>query len=171
MKMTFRFEGGKELAAALGKLPERVSRRIATEVLMDVAEPMRSKMESAAPRGDEAPHLADNIIVSAVRAKRDDFGSLSGPSVAIGPMKGIEHGHLQEFGTVHHGPQPFARPAFDSEAQRTLAEINRRLWVELAGKGIHRPTVSAPSEIDDFGSSGGAGLGAGNVQRRGGTGL
>lgn len=142
MKVQFRFEGGKELAAALAQLPERVGRKVVTEVLMDVAEPMRARMARLAPRGHEAPHLADNIVISSVRAKRDDFGSLSAPSVAIGPARGFQHGALQEWGTAHHPSQPFARPAFDFEAPKALPEISRRIWVELAAKKINRPTVT-----------------------------
>lgn len=165
MNFTVRFEGGKELAAALAGLPERVSRKVVTEVLIDVAEPMRRRMAQLAPRGPDAPHLADNMVVTPVKRRRDEFGDLdSTVTVAVGPSRGYIHGILQEFGTVRHGAQPFARPAFDSEAEKALAQIGKRLWVELAGKGINRPTQTGTGPIGDLGLGTPSGLGAGNFQ-------
>jgi hypothetical protein len=37
----------------------------------------------------------------------------------------------QEFGNVNHGAQPFARPAWDQEAQPTLERVGRHLWDEF----------------------------------------
>jgi hypothetical protein len=46
---------------------------------------------------------------------------------------------MWEFGWVNHpDAHPFARPAFDTEAPKALTEIGRRLWTELAGKGVTR---------------------------------
>jgi HK97 gp10 family phage protein len=44
----------------------------------------------------------------------------------------IPHAHLQEFGTVNHGPQPFARPAWDSNKGRALETIRNDLGDEIA---------------------------------------
>jgi hypothetical protein len=43
----------------------------------------------------------------------------------------VPHAHLQEFGTVRHGPQPFARPAWDAGQSRILEGIKDDLWAEI----------------------------------------
>lgn len=159
MKFTVRFEGGAELAKALNQLPPKVSRRVLLEVLKDVAEPMRAAMAMKAPREPGAPDLADNMAVSVANR----IGSVGGgkwqaagetqAAVAVGPAKGFFYGIYQEFGTVRHGAQPFARPAFDSHAPKALTEIGRRLWVELAAKGISRTAGSLSGAIDEGESS------------------
>lgn len=153
MKMTVRFEGGKELAAALNSLPPRVRGSKAREVLRDAAEPMRALMGKLAPREPGPPDMADSMTISNVRkvdgARTDDKSQ----AVAVGPSKDAYYAKFQEFGTVHHSAQPFARPAFDSEAGKALKEIGRRLWVELAARGIGRSvTGSGPISGGEGGS-------------------
>lgn len=155
--VSFRFEGGKELAATLNALPARVSRKIIVDALKDAAEPIRRHAASAAPREPGAPDLADNIVVSASQR----IGSTGGGkwtrrdegehAVAVGPAKGFFYGLMQEYGTVHHGAQPFMRPAFDSQHQKALKIVGEAMWVALAGKGIHRPTQMAPSPVQSMG--------------------
>lgn len=176
MKVSWKMEGGPELAAALNGLPKRVRKNVLREVLTDVGEPMRRRMGALAPRDPGAPDLADNIVISpSTRAGVDESGvSLKADefqaAVAIGPARGFFYGLYQEFGTIHHGPQPFARPAFDADAPKAVTEIGRRLWVELAGRGISRSGTS-DSGLDDSGTRGTEGLGDGNSQTSGGTGL
>lgn len=171
-----RVEGGKELAAAFRSLPTRVAKRTLTGVLRDVGEPMRASMAQKAPRAPGAPDIADNIVISSTNKlgwdadgdviRADEFQA----AVAIGPAKGFFYGFFLEFGTVKMGAQAFVRPAFDSGVARAVTEIGRRLWVELAAIGVSRSRTSSGS-LSEGGFSGSAGLGEGNVQRRGGTGL
>jgi HK97 gp10 family phage protein len=49
-------------------------------------------------------------------------------AVAVGPSKAGFYGIFQEFGTVHHGAQPFARPAFDQTVQKSLGILAAALW-------------------------------------------
>lgn len=67
MSMTFKFEGGAELARTLNELPNRLRRSVVKQILFDVAEPMRARMERLAKRGETAPHMADNIVISGGR--------------------------------------------------------------------------------------------------------
>jgi HK97 gp10 family phage protein len=152
-----RFEGGKELAAALRGLKAGVSKRIQREVLTDVAEPMRNAMSRNAPREPGAPDLADNIRIS--NGRKLDVVTDTEVAVRVGPTKAFFYGHIQEYGTVQHGPQPFMRPAFDAEAPKALTQIARRLWTELAARGVSRST-SVSTGLNDRSSSGAAGLGA-----------
>ena len=135
MKVSLDLLGGKELAAAIAGLPLRLSRKAKRDALFVVAEPMRSRMADFAPRG-EAPHMADNIVVSGGRGGIDEFFDEKATTVAIGPAKGFQHGILQEFGTEHHGPQAFARPAFDQEAPKVIRELAPVLWQVLKRHGL-----------------------------------
>lgn len=162
-----RFEGGKELAAALAGLSARVSKSLVKEVLMDAAEPMRKTMSRLVASGPVAPHIKDNIVISPVRAKRDEFGLMdTRQTVAVGPARFFQgsysyttkkgkrvtegasfQAYLLEFGTSKMGAQPFVRPAFDQHAEKTIADIGRRLWVELASKGIQRPSTTSSGPV------------------------
>lgn len=146
MKFAMKFEGGDELAKALANLPLRVGKRFLREALEQGGEPIRRSMEAKAPRGDPAaPNLADSMVISTART-----GDMA--AVAIGPSRNVTYGIHQEFGTTRHGAQPFARPAFDSDAPRALPIIAQAAWTELASRGISRST-DAPSVPSGPGSS------------------
>jgi hypothetical protein len=117
-------------------------------------------MASLVERSDEAPHLADHIVMGSARAEGVQMNEQAS-AVAIGPEKGdYYYGYFQEFGTAYQGAQPFARPAFDRGVDTALTTITRALWTELASRGISR-SVSAPSDPGDSAFQGGtAGLGA-----------
>jgi HK97 gp10 family phage protein len=50
--------------------------------------------------------------------------------VFVGPGP-LPHSHLQEWGTVFHGPQPFARPAWDQHKDSILEGMKEDLWFEI----------------------------------------
>lgn len=137
-----KFEGGKELAAALATLTPRVSARLQREGLESAAEPIRKAMAAKAPRRPPHPDMADHIITQRVRGK-----DAQEVAVAVGPAKRFFYASFQEFGTVKHGAQPFARPAFDENWQKSLGILSAAIWVELAGRGVHRATVVAPTPV------------------------
>lgn len=149
---TMRFEGGEELGRTLNALPAKLSYRVLIEGLKEAGEPMRQRMGQLAPREPGAPDLADNMGISV--ASR--IGSTEGgrwrareegeAAVAVGPTKHFFYGIFQEYGTSRHGAQPFARPAFDSEAPKALGIMGRIFWTVLASKGINRAirTTSGP---------------------------
>jgi HK97 gp10 family phage protein len=158
MKVSVRFEGGDQLAAALSQLSQRVSKNLLRGVLQEVAAPpIQRAAKARAPRAPGAPDMAEHIVVSTAPA--------SGPAaaVAIGPSREArtdqpnrtyaQQGSYIEFGTEDTPMQPFMRPAFDEQAARTLGPIGDAIWRELAGRGISRPTVSAPSVVSGPGSS------------------
>lgn len=144
-----RLEGGQALAENLRSLSKRVRRNVLIEALTDAAEPMRRRMATLAPREPGAPDMADHIAVQPLTAAQlraageaaDEFKA----GVAVGPEKPFYYGFYQEFGTVRHGAQPFARPAFDSEGGGALGKLAASLWTELAARGFSRSsTVDAP---------------------------
>jgi HK97 gp10 family phage protein len=142
MKFSVRVEGGAELARNLNSLSTRLSRRIQTDALIEGAGPIQKSASAFAPREPGKPDLADNIGISPLRG--------GDPAVAVGPTKDFYYGLFQEEGTTRHGAQPFMRPAFDSEAQRSLAIIGMALWRELAGRGFSR-TVESDGPIESDG--------------------
>lgn len=138
--VTFRFEGGKELAAALLQLSERGAKAVQREALADGAEVLRKAIATSAPRGTEAPHIADHVVTSRINATGEHAGGL-----AVGPEKGqYFYGSFLEFGTSKMSAQPFMRPGFDTTVHESLAVIRKSLWRELAAKGIGQ-SVSVPS--------------------------
>jgi HK97 gp10 family phage protein len=134
------FTGGKALSAALNQLSTRVSRRLQLEALTEAAEPMRRAMHDKAPV--ETGRLKKNMVIN--RSRGIDGQEAA---VAVGPARGTFYGSQQEFGNKHHAAQPFARPAFDENADRSLRIIKDALWRELAGKGIQRPMESVAGPV------------------------
>lgn len=150
-KQMMRVEGGAELASTLNNLSRKMSRRVMRNALEIAAEPIRKAMSAYAPRDPGAPDLADHMVVSPTRVE----GLLENDqtaAVAIGPERGdYFYGYFQEFGTAHHGAQPFARPAFDQGVDQALSTITRQLWTELAAVGISR-SISSPAPVQSVGS-------------------
>ena len=77
----------------------------------------------------------------------------STPTTALGPTTAGWHGHFVEFGTGPHrnggkfagsrhpgtAPEPFLRPAFDSEARPTIDRLAPLIW-----DGIQRNAARMP---------------------------
>jgi hypothetical protein len=66
----------------------------------------------------------------------------------VGATRGGFYGSFQEFGTAHHAPQPWARPAFDATHQTSLRVFADALWRELAGRGIQRGSSSVEVPVE-----------------------
>jgi HK97 gp10 family phage protein len=137
---TMRFEGGEELARTLRSLPEAVTKTVVLKALRDGAEPIRHLAGLHAPRSPHAPHLADSMTISVAsrvgtvqggRWRDVDAGEYA---VAVGPAKDFFYGMFQEWGTVHHGAQPFMRPAFDSGVPAGLGIIGQQLWAAIRAR-------------------------------------
>lgn len=146
--VSLKFEGGRELAAALGQLSGRVSKRIQREALVMAADPMRKAMAQKAPHEPGKPDLRDTMTIS--NARGQDSNEVA---IAVGPSKAGFYGSFQEFGTARHGAQPFARPAFDETANAALQVIADDLWTSLAGRGISRSVTSDDPIIGGPGGS------------------
>lgn len=145
-----KFEGGAELAKTLEGLSARVSKRMLRESLEEAGEPMRKRMSQMAPREPGAPDLADNIVISTARVKQPKGSEAQAAAVAVGPERRFFYGFFQEFGTVHHGAQPFVRPAFDGGVSKVISDMARALWTALAARGISR-TVSVDTTVESDG--------------------
>lgn len=142
LRQTVTVSGLRELDKALGELKKSTGKNVLRRVLRKRAEPMADDMRARAPddpvspagRGDD---LRTSIGVGTKLTKRqrslhrkmfrDDKASVE---VFVGAGN-VPHAHMQEFGVAHHGPQPFARPAWDAGKTRLLDGIGDDLWAEV----------------------------------------
>ncbi|HEV7344265.1 MAG TPA: HK97-gp10 family putative phage morphogenesis protein [Devosia sp.] len=130
MKVTVDFEGGKQLDDALGQFTASKRRAIGRVALDKAGEITAKSMRAKAPV--EEGNLRESIDVS---------GSLT-PSAKTSHTKGSDQERFigpdsrpsavtQEFGTVNHPPQPFARPAWDETKDEVLKRIGEELWLGI----------------------------------------
>lgn len=84
--------------------------------------------------------------LSALRTARRTFRASNPPAVLyMGPISGLFYARFVEFGTKAHenggifagshnpgaAPDPFMRPAFDAEAQKTVDRLAPLIWAEI----------------------------------------
>lgn len=131
--------GMENLAKGLRALDQDLRRDVLIDALKEAAEPMRASMAALAPRGPDAPHLANSMSISVA----NKVGGTSGgrwlgattdneASVAVGPSKDFFYGLFLEYGTVKMSARPFMRPAFDENAQASLEILKRALWAAIS---------------------------------------
>lgn len=130
MKTVLKIEGGAELAAALNRMPTKLSKRVKREALQAAGEPIQKSMSQLAPREPGAPDMADHISMSTTKVE-GLIDNDQTAAIAIGPERDFYYGLFQEEGTAHHGAQPFARPAFDQNVNRALTVVVDELWWAL----------------------------------------
>lgn len=126
MATSMRFEGGREFAAMMRNLPKSVNRNIRRDALEAMAEPMITLARRLAPYEPGAPDLRDSIEFQHVRSEYTTESTL-----AWGPIRWFFYGHFQEWGTSRHAAQPFMRPGFDQNRERSLAIASRNLWENI----------------------------------------
>lgn len=153
-------EGLREFDAALGELSKAAAKRTLMRVLLKAGEPIAERARQLAPDDPrtDAPDLHTSITVSAklknpvgakefaavmkaggskaeagraMSAARREAPGGSLAMVFVGPEARQGHGVLQEFGTKHHGPQPFMRPAWDEKKSEALDVIKNTLGAEI----------------------------------------
>lgn len=132
--LRMRVEGLKELERNLHALPRSVTKRVVRHALRKGGEPIIEAARARAPVRTGA--LRDSIGGSYRLSKRQKrlHRKASAEEYFVGAGgKGARHAHLQEFGTVHHGPQPFLRPAFMAEQGEAL-----RIVADELGKAVMR---------------------------------
>jgi HK97 gp10 family phage protein len=130
MKVTVKFEGGKQLDAALSQFTETKRRSIGRKALDEAGQIMAKSMREKAPVDEGG--LRESIDVGGVLAR--------GPKKAH-PKKAEQERYVgpsnhpkavqQEFGNENHAAQPFARPAMDETKDAVLKRISDELWVGI----------------------------------------
>lgn len=139
MAQRVRVEGLRELEAALRELPRATGKGALRRVLKKRAEPIAAEMRAKAP---DDPATGGNDLRSSIGVStklsrrqatlhrkmfRNDKAAVE-MFVGAGPLP---QAHLQEFGSSIHGPQPFARPAWDNNKTAILEGLKDDLWAEI----------------------------------------
>ena len=141
-----KLEGFRELEQELAKLGSHTTRRAsARRAMRKAAQPMADLAQSMAPVGDT--NTLANVVVSTKLSKRQaglhrkmfryDRAAVEmfiGP-VAIQGRTNLASNpaaHTQEFGTIHHAPQPFLRPAWDQDQRAMLDRLKAELWADIS---------------------------------------
>lgn len=148
---TFKLEGFKELDKALGELPKRTGKNVLRRVLKKAAEPILDAMTANAPRdtGVLVSKIAESGTLSANERKghvAEFLGIGDGGQKIFGKQAARNYVEIHvgssgkkqnspvpmwiEFGTSELPPQPFMRPAWESNKDRALNIIK----IELAGE-------------------------------------
>lgn len=154
-----KFEGGDELAKALGALSERMSRKVVRAALVEAAEPMRQAIETNAPRRPGKPDIADHIIVSNARPEDGAVG------VAVGPASPFFYGGFNELGTSHQPARPFVRPGFDANISSAVEIMSDEMWDALRSRGIGLFSEGVGGPVVESAGESGGGLGGGRAGR------
>ncbi|WP_141333512.1 HK97-gp10 family putative phage morphogenesis protein, partial [Sinorhizobium meliloti] len=132
-------EGLKQLDQALAELPKATGKAVLRRTLIKAGEPLADDMRAEAP---DDPATGGNDLRSSIgvgtklskrqaKLHRKEFKNDKASAevfVGAGP---VPHAHLQEFGTSRHGPQPFARPAWDAGKNQVLDTIKDELAVQI----------------------------------------
>ena len=123
---TVKIEGLREVNDALGQLPKATGRNVMRRVAIAQLQPIAEDMRAHAPV--HVADLKDSITVTTKRPRRHK--KVSEVEAYAGPGQQPQ-AHLQEFGTVNHGPQPFTRPAWDRGKDDLLPGLAAAFWDEI----------------------------------------
>jgi HK97 gp10 family phage protein len=130
VKLRVRFEGGRELDAALSQFTPAKRRAIGRVALDEGGQIMAKAARALAPvdQGD----LRESIDVSGTLSKSQRAGhqKIAEQERFVGPDNRPQ-GHLREFGGDGNPPHPFMRPAFDQTKDAVLKRIGESLWLGI----------------------------------------
>jgi HK97 gp10 family phage protein len=136
MAVKVRIDGLREIEARLSELPKATGKNVLRRVLKKRAEPVAAAMEAGAPR--LSGNLAASAGVSTKLTKRQGalhrkmFRNDRAAVEMFAGVGGLPQATQQEFGNEMHGPQPFARPAWDAHKMAMLDGIKDDLWSEIS---------------------------------------
>lgn len=134
--VSYKVTGLQELEKKLLGLGPAVSTKIGEDALIAAARPITSTMRRLCPVRTGA--LRRSITTSKITVRGTSLLART-----IGFKKpGRFYSHLVEFGTSHSAARPFVRPALDSNADRSILEMGRRLWTGIEAYCIGRILAS-----------------------------
>ena len=139
MRFTFKTQGFAEMEDALGEFSKATAKNILKRVGLEALEPVADAMEAKAPIAQiNGGELRDAIATGSKLGKRQKRlnRNPSTVEVYVGVREEAGGGMTpeaiqQEFGNQNHGPQPYARPAWDQEKMPTLERVGDRLAVQI----------------------------------------
>ena len=136
-------EGAAELERALKALPRKVARKVINKAVRKSGKILLDDVKARAPVGETRQLKASLKLRVVPRQKAGSFAMFV--STAEGWFKGDQfYGAFVEFGTTRMEPQPFARPAFESQKGlvRSIMEREIRDGVEREAAALNRGTVA-----------------------------
>ena len=133
MDASIKLRGMKGLDDALFKVKGATAKSKARRVLKEAGEPVARRMRSLAPtdEGDLRESIDVSSVLNRSQRREQKKGAFADVEMHIGPS-GLVQGVTQEFGTFSQPAQPFARPAWNSLADKTLDHIGAGLWAEVS---------------------------------------
>jgi len=132
---TVKVSGFKELEKALEELTKAAGKGVLRRALKTAATPIADAANAAAPVGSTGEYAKSFVYSTKLNKRqsglhrkmfRNDRAAVEG-FIGTNDPAGVQ----QEFGNIHHAPQPALRPAWDSEAKPTLDRLGKELWTEL----------------------------------------
>lgn len=147
--VTFKIEGGKELADTLKTLGPRVAVRGGDQALRAGAKPILKEAKRLVPV--RTGRLRRSIVARRGKAEIDTR------SIYIGVKPpGRRYAHLVEFGTRHSAAHPFLRPALDVRARDAFQAMTNALATFILRQEWRRAIGLLASGVDlDFGDGDG----------------
>lgn len=149
MNVTVKTEGLAELEQELDRLSKAAGKGVLRRSLKKAAEPMAALANSYAPVGETGEYSQSFVYSTKLNKRqsglhrkmfRNDRAAVEG-FVGTNDPAGVQ----QEFGNIHHGPQPALRPAWDQDQRAMLDRLSDNLWTELE-KSIKRAERKAARE-------------------------
>lgn len=132
----FKFEGGKELQAALLKLVDQTGKTTQGKAAMGRAAakaliPTRDVAKQLAPKLTGA--LEQSIVIGARLTRRQARMAKKIGKSAVERHVGTSNPAAipQEFGTFKESAQPFMGPAWDQTQDKALDILGKEAWVEI----------------------------------------
>ena len=128
--MRIKVTGLRELDAALMTMRQSTARGVVRRALLAAAQPIADDMAKRAPR--DSGYLGDHIDtgIRLSRRQRSVSRKESDVEVYAGATR-VDQAVFQEFGTIDHAAQPFARPAWDAGKMDALETVKAELAAEV----------------------------------------
>lgn len=142
-RQTFKIEGLRELERELAEFPKATARNILVRAGTEAIEPLRQAMADNAPydpndRDGDGKHLNETMVTrvaKAGQARRLGLARAQGVLLMTGPapvgQRARANAGWQEEGTVEMTPNPYARPAADSEGVPTIRRVKDALTGQI----------------------------------------
>lgn len=140
---TIKTQGFKELDAALGEFRPATAKNILKRVGLAALEPVAEDMAARAPVDENGEQQLRKSIAASDKLNRrqkrlnrqpttvEVYAGPAGNVGSSGSSNPPPSGPQQEFGNERHGPQPFARPAWDANQNQVLEDVKEGLGAEI----------------------------------------
>ena len=136
MTVTMKLSGFAELERELEQLEKLATRKaVARRALKKAAEPLAGIANSMAPVGPTGDYARSFVYSTKLNKRqtglhrkmfRNDRAAVEG-FVGTNDPAGVQ----QEFGNLHHGPQPALRPAWQQDQNAMLDRLKAELWADI----------------------------------------